>query len=108
MSNYKREWWGQEIEQVATYPDTWQTHIKEGIFRKGQPPKVGINRHIVKFLANRKATLIISCDNPKVEFPVFMGKDILKRGEKHKKPSNFEGCEPMLFYLFRTPRNRGA
>ena len=86
--------WGQEIEQIDAISDTWKTHIRRGVWREGQPVKVGINQKIVNFLSKRSgSSLIISCDDPQVEFTV--SNFALKAGEEFHDKTSPSGNMPM-------------
>jgi hypothetical protein len=92
--------WGQEIEDLDQF--TYRTHIRRAVWRVGLPVKVGINQKIVNVL-NKKCPngyLVISCDDPKVEFSVPILN--LKKGEEFHDHSVPSGDMPMR--LIEIPR----
>ena len=71
--------WGMSASQISAEPQTWGINIRRGVWRQGDPVKVGLNIKLLNYLVAKDALIVVNCLDPQVTFSIPAWK--FKKGE---------------------------
>ena len=84
------------MNQLSVEPERWETTIERAILRENEPPRVGVNIKIMRFLAKKNALLLVHCLDPLKDREYQIDSYFIKKVKKTKLASKFEGGEPLV------------